>query len=136
MRLLVSRLDRCHASRLKRTLLAGAALLLMLGATVAVAQAPSSGSDEPVQGQPEMQAQAVQALNKLGVYLRTLQSFRIDADSVTDAVLTTGQNVGFLHHTELLGSTAGQGQGRHHRQPRAKRTGLRRALLRPVQRRP
>jgi hypothetical protein len=108
MKLPISPLDRCHAGRLKQTLLASAALLLMLGTTVAVAQAPSSGSDEPIQGQPgqpgqpEMQAQAVQALNKLGAYLRTLQSFRIDADSVTDAVLTTGQNIGFLHHTELL----------------------------------
>jgi hypothetical protein len=102
MRRLISRLDRCHAGSLKRALLAGTALLLMLGANIAVAQAPSSGSDEPVQGQPEMQSQAVEALNKLGAYLRTLHSFRIDADSVTDAVLTTGQNVGFLHQTELL----------------------------------
>jgi hypothetical protein len=102
MKLLISPLARCRAGRLKPTLLASVALVLMLGATVAIAQAPSSGSDEPVQGQPEMQAPAAQALNKLGAYLRTLQSFRIDADSVTDAVLTTGQNVGFLHHTELL----------------------------------
>jgi hypothetical protein len=101
MKHLIYGLERCHAGRLKRTLLAGAALLLMLGADIALAQATSSSSDKPSQAQAEMQPQAVEALNKLGVYLRTLHSFRIDADSVTDAVLTTGQNVGFLHHTEL-----------------------------------
>lgn len=73
----------------------------MYGANGAFAQAPSSASDEPVQAQPEMQAQAVDALNKLGKYLRSLNSFRIDADSVTEAVLSTGQNVGFLRRTEM-----------------------------------
>ena len=48
-----------------------------------------------------MQPQAVDALNKLGNYLRSLKGFRIEADSATDAVLTTGQNVGFLHRTEM-----------------------------------
>jgi hypothetical protein len=73
----------------------------MCCANLALAQAPSSGSDEPVPAQAEMQPQAVDALNKLGSYLQSLKSFRIDADSVTDAVLTTGQNVGFLHRTEM-----------------------------------
>lgn len=78
-----------------------AAAAITLAVPSAQAQSPSSSSDEPQASQPEMQPQAVSALNKLGEYLRTLKNFRIDADSVTDAVLSTGQNVGILHHTEL-----------------------------------
>jgi hypothetical protein len=73
----------------------------MYGTNIALAQAPSSGSDEPSKAQTEMQPQAVDALNKLGNYLRGVKSFHIDADSVTDGVLSTGQNIGFLHHTEM-----------------------------------
>jgi hypothetical protein len=101
----------CHggasALRVRRVVVVGSVLAAMAGASVALAQAPGSGSDEPAQpqaqqqGQAEMQPQAVDALNKLGSYLRSLRSFRIEADSVTDAVLTTGQNVGFLHRTEM-----------------------------------
>jgi hypothetical protein len=91
------------ALRVRRFVLIGSALAVMAAASVAQAQAPASGSDEQAQAQAqaEMQPQAVDALNKLGNYLRTLKSFRIQADSVTDAVLTTGQNVGFLHRTEM-----------------------------------
>jgi len=91
------------ALRVRRFVLIGSALAVMAAASVAQAQAPASGSDEPeqAQAQAEMQPQAVDALNKLGNYLRTVKSFRIQADSVTDAVLTTGQNVGFLHRTEM-----------------------------------
>nr|WKF57627.1 hypothetical protein HUO10_002120 [Paraburkholderia busanensis] len=72
------------------------------GAHVALAQAPQSdGGNAPPTTQPEVQAEAVKALDAMGAYLRTLNRFRVDADSVTDAVLTTGQNVGFLHRTEM-----------------------------------
>jgi hypothetical protein len=93
--------NRHDASWLGRASTIGAALALTLGVTSASAQGTSSESDEPAQYQPEIQTQAVDALDKLGKYLHTLRSFRVDADSVTDAVLSTGQNVGFLHHTEL-----------------------------------
>lgn len=101
MNLFISHHGRWNALRVRRIVLIGFALTAIYGANVALAQAPSSGSDEPVQAQPEMQPQAVDALNRLGQYLRSLHSFRIDADSVTDAILTTGQNVGFLHRTEM-----------------------------------
>ncbi|VVE38552.1 hypothetical protein PIN31115_04013 [Pandoraea iniqua] len=65
------------------------------------AQAPASDSTLPVQGMPEKQQGAVDALTKMSRYLRTLQRFHVAADSVTDAVLSTGQNVGFLHHTDM-----------------------------------
>jgi hypothetical protein len=88
--------------QLRQIVVAGAALVALYGAPPVLAQAPTSGSDEPSQdAQSEMQPQAVDALNRLGGYLRSLKRFRIVADSVTDAVLTTGQNVGFLHRTEM-----------------------------------
>ncbi|MEW6339119.1 MAG: DUF2092 domain-containing protein [Pseudomonadota bacterium] len=105
MKLSISRHGSNSALRVRRLVLMGSALAAMAGTSAVMAQAAGSGSDEPVQaqeqGQAEMQPQAVDALNKLGNYLRSLKSFRIQADSVTDAVLTTGQNVGFLHRTEM-----------------------------------
>lgn len=91
----------CLESFPQRVIALLAALTVALSAQSALAQAPSSDSGPTEQAQPEMQTQAVDALNKLGRYLRGLKSFKIEADSVTDAVLSTGQNVGFLHHTEL-----------------------------------
>ncbi|AKM33108.2 hypothetical protein AB870_22205 [Pandoraea faecigallinarum] len=73
----------------------------LLSATPAMSQAPQAESSPPVQGMPEMQQGAVDALAKMSRYLRSLKRFHVDADTVTDAVLSTGQNVGFLHHTEL-----------------------------------
>ena len=101
MNLFISRRGKRHALLVGRIVMVGTALAALCGSQAAFAQAAASGSDEPVQAQPEMQQQAVDALNKLGSYLRSLKSFRIVADSVTDAVLTTGQNVGFLHRTEM-----------------------------------
>lgn len=101
MNLFISRHGGDRALRVRRMVLMGSALAGMAVAPVVLAQAPASGSDAPAQAQPEMQRQAVDALNRLGNYLRSLKRFRIEADSVTDAVLTTGQNVGFLHRTEM-----------------------------------
>lgn len=101
MNQIISRRGKRHAGRLREIVAAGAVLAALIGAPAAFAQAPGSGSDEGGLSQPEMQQQAVDALNKVGSYLRSLKTFRIVADSVTDAVLTTGQNVGFLHRTEM-----------------------------------
>ena len=95
------RAGRGGPTGMKSWLLLGCLVALAHVASPAFAQAPSSGSDEPLAAQPEMQTQAVDALNRLGMYLRGLNSFRIEADSVTDAVVTTGQTIGFLHHTEM-----------------------------------
>ncbi|VVE62332.1 hypothetical protein PCA31118_00976 [Pandoraea captiosa] len=73
----------------------------LFATTPAMSQAPQADSSLPVQGMPEMQQGAVDALTKMSRYLRSLKRFHVDADTVTDAVLSTGQNVGFLHHTEL-----------------------------------
>ncbi|RFU44733.1 DUF2092 domain-containing protein [Paraburkholderia sp. DHOC27] len=101
MNLSILRCGKRQAVGVRRMVLAASVLAAVWGVPAALAQAPASGSDEPSAGQPEMQQQAVDALNRLGSYLRTLKRFRIEADSVTDAVLTTGQNVGFLHRTEM-----------------------------------
>lgn len=86
---------------LRRNALGTCVLIATSSANLALAQAPQSSSDDTPQGRPEIQAGAIDALNTMGAYLRTLNRFRVDADSVTDAVLTTGQNVGFLHRTEM-----------------------------------
>ncbi|UVA81823.1 DUF2092 domain-containing protein [Pandoraea commovens] len=89
---------RRHSPRsVKLVLLTGALLV----AAPVLAQAPESDSTLPVQGMPEMQQGAVDALTTMSRYLRSLKRFQVHADTVTDAVLSTGQNVGFLHQTEL-----------------------------------
>ncbi|VVD77556.1 hypothetical protein PPN31114_00953 [Pandoraea pneumonica] len=77
------------------------AAAIALSSHAVLAQAPASDSTLPVQGMPEKQQGAVDALTKMSRYLRTLQRFRVEGDTVTDAVLSTGQNVGFLHHTDM-----------------------------------
>lgn len=45
---------------------------------------------------------AVQALERMGSYLRSLRQFGIEASSLTDQVLENGQTVEFRHTTQLL----------------------------------
>jgi hypothetical protein len=68
-------------------------------ATVLTAAAPTAAAS--AQGKPDLQPAAVDALGRMGTFLRSLPQFEVSADSVTDAVLDSGQNVGFLHHTDL-----------------------------------
>jgi hypothetical protein len=46
-------------------------------------------------------AAALDALKKMGAYLRTLKRFEIVADSSTDQVTEAGQSVAFLHRTRI-----------------------------------
>lgn len=50
----------------------------------------------------ELEPKALSALEQMGGYLRSLQQFRIEADSRTDQVLENGQVIEFRHHTRLL----------------------------------
>jgi hypothetical protein len=62
--------------------------------------APASGAS----GTPEIQArtqEVVDALSRMGKYLRSLARFEVVADTQTDAVLDSGQVVTFLHRTDL-----------------------------------
>ncbi|WP_322005249.1 DUF2092 domain-containing protein [Paraburkholderia tropica] len=50
---------------------------------------------------PAIDEQATDALDAMGAYLRTLRTFQVDADTVTDVVLDNGQNAALLRHTVL-----------------------------------
>jgi hypothetical protein len=45
---------------------------------------------------------AIEALNKMGAYLRTLKDFQVQAEITTEDVLTDGQKLQFAHTTNLL----------------------------------
>jgi hypothetical protein len=45
---------------------------------------------------------AMEALNKMGAYLRTLKDFQVRAEVTTEDVLTDGQKLQFAHATNLL----------------------------------
>jgi len=49
----------------------------------------------------ELEPKALNALEQMGGYLRSLAQFRIEADSRTDQVLENGQVIEFRHHTRL-----------------------------------
>ncbi|MCP3723059.1 DUF2092 domain-containing protein [Paraburkholderia sp. CNPSo 3272] len=51
--------------------------------------------------QPAVDQQALDALNAMGAYLRTLHKFEVTADTSTDVVLDDGQNAALLRHTVL-----------------------------------
>ncbi|MCU1769488.1 DUF2092 domain-containing protein [Pseudomonas protegens] len=56
----------------------------------------------PLHAADELEPRALGALQQMGSYLRSLREFAIQADSVTDQLLESGQAVEFRHHTELL----------------------------------
>jgi hypothetical protein len=71
-----------------------------------------SGVDSPVlarsgyqagsTGQPAIDPVAMEALDKMGVYLRTLKSFQVRADVTTDDVLDDGQTIQFSSKVDLV----------------------------------
>ncbi|MEJ0041147.1 MAG: DUF2092 domain-containing protein [Rhizomicrobium sp.] len=65
----------------------GAALVLLVSLDAASAAAPAKNQD--------VEPEALAALDRMGAYLRTLQSFEIKAVTTTDVVLDDGQKVQF-----------------------------------------
>ncbi|SAL71137.1 hypothetical protein AWB69_08560 [Caballeronia udeis] len=63
--------------------------------------ASAAAATSAAAAQPERQQQAIDALSSMGRYLRSLSRFDVTATSATDAVLDSGQNVAFLHETDL-----------------------------------
>src|SRR5262245_58224807 len=63
----------------------------------APAAAPAPAADKPV-----IDAGAMGALDRMGVYLRTLKSFRVLADVTRDDVLDDGQMIKFASKVDLL----------------------------------
>lgn len=51
--------------------------------------------------QPGVDQRAIDALNAMAAYLRTLRQFEVAADTSTDVVLDNGQNAALLRHTVL-----------------------------------
>jgi hypothetical protein len=67
-------------------------------------QISGQASTPPASGTPvvrERTRDAIDALSKMGKYLRSLARFEVIADTQTDAVLDNGQAVTFLHRTDL-----------------------------------
>jgi hypothetical protein len=73
---------------------AALAVVLTLGSASLIAQAPT----------PEVaiEPEAIQALTKMGAYLRTLKTFQVDAQVETDQVLEGGQKVQFAGVTNIV----------------------------------
>lgn len=68
--------------------------------TADASAASASGRAQP-EGAAVRMPQALDALTRMGKFLRTLTVFEVSADGSTDVVLDNGQNAGFLHHTDL-----------------------------------
>ncbi|MFC4278138.1 DUF2092 domain-containing protein [Achromobacter aloeverae] len=88
----------------------------LLGCTAATAHAAPDATPSPPPSGPAnkpaavasatkpvntVDPRAVAALDAMGRYLRTLQTFIVTGDSATQAVLDNGQNVTFLHRTVM-----------------------------------
>src|SRR5258708_6505455 len=75
-----------------KVLCAAALLTLSFGVSAAKPAAKAS-TDKP--DAAKVEPQALDALKKMGAYLRTLGAFEIKADTLTDTVLDNGQTVQF-----------------------------------------
>lgn len=61
-----------------------------------------SGYQADSTGLPAIDPGAMEALDKMGVYLRTLKSFQVRADVTTDDVLDDGQTIQFSSKVDLV----------------------------------
>lgn len=70
------------------------------GSGMAVAEEKAAPA-EAVMNDAEEQAIALEALNRMGSYLRTLESFKVQAVTSTDEVLASGQKIQFDKSVEI-----------------------------------
>jgi hypothetical protein len=83
----------------------GAFVFLSGGATVlAQAAQPAAASSQPAAAADTIDPDAIEAVNKMSAYLRTLKSFQVIADSTNDDVLENGQIVQYTSKVDLLAS--------------------------------
>jgi hypothetical protein len=61
-----------------------------------------SGAQTQATGLPAIDPGAMEALDKMGAYLRTLKSFQVRADITTDDVLDDGQTIQFSSKVDLV----------------------------------
>src|SRR5580704_8222411 len=78
--------------------IAGAVLCTSIKAPVLA----KSGYQADPKGPSAIDPDAMEALNRMGVYLRTLKSFQVWADITTDNVLDDGQTIQFSSKVNLL----------------------------------
>src|SRR5271154_1175937 len=82
-----------------------AVLLVAIAAISSIGGAQSQGRKPPAAAPsppPEVDAAAIAALNRMGVYLRTLKAFQVKAATSTDDVTDDGQNIESDRVTDLL----------------------------------
>jgi hypothetical protein len=59
-------------------------------------------AQEPAQKSDLIDAQAMEALNRMGAYLRTLKDFQVEAAVTSEDVLTSGEKLQFTHTSTIL----------------------------------
>ena len=77
------------------------ALLVLIFSALAVPSRPQ-GPTTGAASTPKVDADAMNALNKMGAYLRTLTAFQVRASTTTEDVLEDGQKIQFEAVTDLL----------------------------------
>jgi len=83
-----------------KSLLHVAALALIAGAALCVPAKSAAQADS--KNTPAIEPGAMDALNQMGVYLRTLKSFQVLANITTDDVLDDGQTIQFSSKADLV----------------------------------
>ena len=84
-------------------MLAMATLLVALAMHLPVQHAAAQGQPAAAQkGSGDVDPEALEALNKMGTYLRSLKSYQVDAVTTRDEVLDDGQRIQFDSHINLL----------------------------------
>ncbi len=62
----------------------------------------SGGQQASAKEAPAIDPGAIEALNKMGIYLRTLKSFQVYATATTDNVLDDGQTIQFSRKADII----------------------------------
>jgi hypothetical protein len=83
---------------MKRNVGYAIALLVLVAGLSALLSAQQTSTPKSNLIQPE----AMQALDKMGAYLRTLKDFQVKAEVTSEDVLTDGEKVQFGHTTDVL----------------------------------
>lgn len=92
-------------TRLRRLTMLGTAVATIACAGDAPGQQNTSARTQaPTDTAPTIDTSAVNALKRMGTYLRTLNAFQIEADVTTEEVLRDGQKVQLENHVQLVAS--------------------------------
>lgn len=78
------------------------ALVCILPTASAVAKSPKGKAAQTPAGASAIEPDAMDALNKMGAYLRTLKAFQVLSDSTTDEVLEDGQAIQYSTKVNML----------------------------------